>query len=148
ALPCYSYFTQTLGPNLWQISTNDWAGFVTAQWQLKTWLVVSAGLRWEREQLPPPMKLLDNPELPLTERLPNLGNQWGPRVSLALGNRGNWPILRLGYGMYYGRTPNATVLSAITQTGSLKGDLNFFIRPTDGMISTTGTSAAPPFPNP
>src|SRR6185437_12285979 len=41
ALPCYSYFTQTLGPNFWQISTNDWAGFVTAQWQLTNWAVVS-----------------------------------------------------------------------------------------------------------
>jgi hypothetical protein len=45
--------------------------------------VVSAGLRWEREQLPPPIAALANPELPLTEKLPSLGNNWGPRVSLA-----------------------------------------------------------------
>ena len=41
-------------------------------------------------------------------------------------------MLRLGYGMYYGRTENATLETALTQTGSLKGDLNFFMRPTDG----------------
>jgi hypothetical protein len=28
-------------------------------------------------------------------------------------------VLRLGYGMYYGRTENATIETALTQTGSL-----------------------------
>lgn len=146
ALPCYSYFTQTIGPTEWHLSTNDLAGWVTGQWQLTSWAVFSAGLRWEHEQLPPPMSIVDNPELPLTEKLPNLGNQWGPRISLAIGSRRRWPVLRLGYGMYYGRTQNATLMSALTQTGSLQGDLSFFIRPTDGMVPSTQTSAAPPFP--
>ena len=148
ALPCYNYFTQTLGPNFWQVSTNDWAGFITAQWQLKSWAVASAGLRWELEQLPAPMKLVDNPELPLTERLPDPGNQWGPRLSVALGERKRWPILRVGYGMYFGRAANATLLAAITQTGSTKGNLSVFVRPTDGFNPITATGAAPPFPNP
>lgn len=147
ALPCYSYFSQTMGPTFWQLGTNDWSGYTTAQWQLSKFAVVSAALRWDREQLPAPMTLVDNPALPLTERLPDLGNEWGPRVSFALGERGNWPVLRLGYGMYYGRTENATVQTAIADTGSLKGDLNFFIRPTDGLNPATGTSAAPPFPS-
>lgn len=145
AIPCYSYFSQVIGPNLWQVGTNDWAGYTTAQLQLNKFAVFSAGLRWEREQLPPPIKLVDNPDLPLTERLPNLGNEWGPRLSVALGNPGRWPVLRLGYGMYFGRTENATVETALSQTGSLKGDLNYFIRPTDG-LNLVGTSGAPPFP--
>jgi hypothetical protein len=145
ALPCYSYYSQTMGPDYWQLSTNDWSGYITAQWQPGRFAVVSAALRWDREQLPAPMKLVDNPALPLTERLPDLGNEWGPRVSFALGNRRHWPLLRLGYGIYYGRTENATVQTAISQTGSLKGDLYFFIRPTDGYNPATGTSAAPPF---
>ena len=147
SLPCYSHFSQMIGPDFWQVSTNDWAGYVTAQWQLNNWAVVSAGLRWEREQLPPPMKLVDNPELPETQHLPDLGNQWGPRASLALGNRKSWPVLRLGYGMYFGRTENATLLTALSQTGSPNGDQYFFIRPTDGYSSVTGTSSAPLFPN-
>lgn len=146
ALPCYSYYSQTIGPNYWQLSTNDWSGYTTAQWQLSKFAVISAAMRWDREQLPAPMKLVDNPALPLTERLPDLGNEWGPRVSFAIGNRRHWPVLRLGYGIYYGRTENATVQTAIADTGSLKGDLNFFIRPTDGLNHATGTSAAPPFP--
>jgi hypothetical protein len=145
-LPCYSYYSQTIGPTDWHLSTNDWAGYSTAQWQPKKLLVVSAGLRWEREQLPPPIAALINPNLPLTETLPNLGNNWGPRVSLAVGDgegkKLRWPVLRLGYGMYFGRVENSTVELALTQTGSLNGDLNFFMRPTDNLNG----GGAPPFP--
>jgi hypothetical protein len=142
-LPCYSYYSQTMGPTDWRLSTNDWAGYVTSQWKAGKLLVLSAGLRWEREQLPPPIAKVDNPELPLTEKLPSLGNNWGPRVSLALGNaESHWPVARLGYGIYYGRTENATVETALTQTGSLSGDLNFFLRPTDNL----NAGGAPPFP--
>jgi hypothetical protein len=142
-LPCYSYYSQVMGPTNWYLSTNDWAGFATAQWQPKKLLVVSSGLRWEREQLPPPLANLANAELPLTEKLPSLGNNWGPRLSLALGNtEGHLPVLRLGYGMYFGRTENATVETALTQTGSPNGDLNFFLRPTDNL----NAGGAPPFP--
>jgi hypothetical protein len=147
ALPCYSHYSQTIGPTNWHLSTNDWAGYATAQWQLNKFAVFSAGLRWEREQMPPPLATLANPDLSQAGKLPGLGNNWGPRMSLAVGEaRGRWPVLRLGYGIYYGRTANATIETALTQTGSLKGDLSYFIRPTDGYTSIDGTSAAPPFP--
>ena len=147
SLPCYSYYSQTLGPTNWHLSTNDWAAFTTAQWQPNKRLALSAGLRWERQQLPPPIAAVDNPELPLTQKLPNLGNSFNPRFSLAWGTgESHWPVLRLGYGMYAGRTENDTVEAALSQTGSLKGDLNFFMRPLDGFNSQTKTSNAPPFP--
>jgi hypothetical protein len=145
SLPCYSYYSQTLGPTNWNLSTNDWSAFSTVQWQPRKLLVVSGGLRWEREQLPPPIAALNNPELPSTERLPSLGNDWGPRISLALGNlERHWPVLRVGFGMYFGRTENATVETALTQTGSANGDLKFFLRPTDNCQGCAG--GAPPFP--
>ncbi|MDR3725927.1 MAG: carboxypeptidase-like regulatory domain-containing protein [Terracidiphilus sp.] len=142
-LPCYSYYSQSMGPTDWWLSTNDWAGYGSVQWQPKKLLVLSAGLRWEREQMPPPIARVNNPELPLTEKLPSLGNNWGPRLSLALGNKeAHWPVLRLGYGMYFGRVENAVIETALTQTGSPKGDLNFFMRPTDNLKA----GGAPPFP--
>ena len=144
-LPCYSYYTQTLGPSDWHLSTNDWAGYATAQWQPHKLVVLSAGLRWEREQLPPPMASLANSDLPLTQKLPGLGNNWGPRFSMAVGSaETRWPVLRIGYGMYSSRTENATLETALTQTGSLKGDLNFFMRPTFDLPNYGG--GAPPFP--
>ncbi len=146
AMPCYSSYSQMMGPTNWQLNTNDWAGYATAQRQVNRLAVFSAGLRWEREQLPPPLAALANPELPFTEKLPSLGNNWGPRVSLAIGSgKGRWPVLRLGYGMYYGRVENATVETALTQTGSLKGDLYFFMRPQNDCQYCSGGS--PPFPD-
>jgi hypothetical protein len=144
-LPCYSYYTQTVGPPAWRLSTNDWAGYVSTQWQAGKRLVASAGLRWEREQLPPPIAAVSNPELPLTQRLPVLGNNWGPRLGLAWGaGESRWPVLRLGYGMYFDRVENAVVETALTQTGSPNGDLSLFMRPTDDLPNYGG--GAPPFP--
>jgi hypothetical protein len=144
-LPCYSSYSQTLGPTEWHLSTNDWAGFATAQWQPTKWLALTGSLRWEREQMPPPIALVNNPDLPLTEKLPATGNQWAPRVSLAWGTGAkHWPVLQLGYGLYYGRTTNSVLETALTQTGSLNGDLNFFFRPTDNLEGNGG--GAPPFP--
>jgi len=143
--PCYSHYSQTVGPTNWHLSTNDWAGYATAQWQASSLAVFSAGLRWELEQMPPPIAALANQELSQAGKMPDLGSNWGPRIGLAIGQaRSHWPVLRLGYGMYYGRVENATALTALTQTGSLKGDLTFFLRPQDDCQHCSG--GAPPFP--
>jgi hypothetical protein len=134
-----------MGPSGWHLSTNDWAGFVTAQWQPRRNVVVSTGLRWEREQMPPPIAALANQELPQAGQMPDLGNNWGPRFSLAFGRaEGHWPLLRLGYGMYSSREENSTIESALTETGSPNGDLSFFMRPSDDCQFCAG--ASPPFP--
>jgi hypothetical protein len=142
-LPCYSYYSQVMGPNSWALSTGDWAGFATVQWQPNNLIILSAGLRWDHEQLPPPLSTLANPDLPLAGKMPGLGSNWGPRFSLAFGNsERHLPVLRLGYGMYFSRVQNGPLMAALTQTGSPKGDLNFFMRPTDNL----NAGGAPPFP--
>ena len=60
-----------MGPTNWNLSTNDWAGYATAQWQPGKLAVFSAGLRWEREQMPPPLAALANPELPQAGKMPD-----------------------------------------------------------------------------
>ncbi len=142
-LPCYSYYSQTMGPAVWWLSTNDWAGYLTSQWQPGKRTALTLAMRWELEQLPPPLSTLQNPDLPITEHMPSLGNQWGPRIGFAWGTgESHWPVVRLGYGMYFSQTRNSVVEAALTQTGSLKGDLNFFMRPTDNL----NAGGAPPFP--
>jgi hypothetical protein len=100
-------------------------------------LTLSAGVRLEAEQLPPPIAATANPALPATQKLPPATVNWGPRFGLALSP---WKstVFRLGAGLYYGRIDNSVILAALTQTGSVNGDLNFFFRPTD--------QGAPPFP--
>ncbi len=142
-LPCYSYYSQTMGPADWWLSTNDWAGYLTSQWQPGKRTALTLAMRWELQQLPPPLLALQNPDLPVTEHMPGLGNQWGPRIGFAWGAaESRWPVLRVGYGMYFSRTRNSLLETALTQTGSLKGDLNFFMRPTDNL----NAGGAPPFP--
>ncbi len=93
--------------------------------------------------MPPPLAALANTDLPLAGKAPSPGSNWGPRFSLALGSlEKHWPMLRLGYGMYFGRTENATLETALTQTGSPNGDQYIFLRPTDNL----NAGGAPPFP--
>jgi hypothetical protein len=62
---------------------------------------------------------------------------------MAMGSsESDWPVLRLGYGMYFSRTPNQVIETALSQTGSFSGDLYFFMRPTDNL----NQGGAPPFP--
>jgi hypothetical protein len=136
-LPCYAWYSQRIGPSNWRLSTNDLATFVTEQWQPLHNLTLSAGIRMEAEQLPPPIAATENPELPATEKLPPMTLNWSPRFGLAYSP---WKstVVRLGAGLYYGRIDNSVALAALTQTGSVYGDLNFFFRPTD--------TGAPAFP--
>lgn len=137
-LPCYAWFSQRVGPSSWHLSTNDLAAFATEQWQPRPNLTLSAGLRVEAEQLPPIIASLNNPSLPDTQKLPSPGLNWGPRFGLAYSP---WKstVLRLGAGLYYGRIDNDVILAALTQTGSLSGDLNYFFKAND--------PNAPPFPS-
>jgi hypothetical protein len=142
-LPCYSYYSQEMGPTGWHVSTSELAGYATAQWQPARFAVFSAGLRWEIEQLPQPIATVNNSALPLTEKTPVLGNNWGPRVSLALGGGERRSLVaRVGYGIYYSRLQNSTLQTMLSNTGSLNGDLSFFLRPTDNL----NAGGAPPFP--
>lgn len=144
-LPCYSWYTQTVGPTNWHLETSDLLGFIAAQWQPRHNLVLTAGLAWEHVMAPPPIGLVNNPDLPMAGRVPALGNQWSPHASVAWGAReSHLPVLRLGYGMFYGRTPNSIFEAALTATGSAKGNLNLFFRPTDNLPGETG--GAPVFP--
>jgi hypothetical protein len=137
-LPCYAWYSQRVGPSIWHVSTNDLAAFATEQWQPLPNLTLSAGLRVETEQLPPTIAAVNNPSLPATQKLAAPGLNWGPRIGLAY-SPWKTTVLRMGAGLYYGRVDNDVILAALTQTGSLSGDLNYFFRPTD--------IGAPPFPS-
>jgi hypothetical protein len=140
--PCYAWYTQRIGPSNWHLSTNDLAAFATEQWQPLSNLTLSAGLRLESEQLPPPIQEVENPAIPGTTKLPSANLTWGPRFGLAwspfAASTSKGTVIRLGAGLYFGRIDNAAVLAALTQTGSPNGDLNFFFKPSN--------PGAPPFP--
>jgi hypothetical protein len=137
--PCYNYFTQQLGPEVFSFDTNDYAAFVSDEWKVGRRLTLSYGLRYEYEQLPPQNKLLPNPDLPQTRFIPRDRNNYGPRIGAAydLTGHGN-TVLRGGYGIYFGRIINSTIFSAYTETGSAASQLGYYFRP--------GDAGAPSFP--
>lgn len=138
-LPCYTYFQQGVGYTTFQFQTADYAGFISDEWKLRHGLTLSYGVRYEYEQLPNTNKNLVNPDIPQTATLPHDGNNFGPRLGIAwdIFGKGN-TVLRAGYGIYYGRIINSTVFTALSSTGSPKGQLTYFYRPTD--------QGTPPFP--
>ena len=138
-LPCYSYFQQALGPSAFGMATNDYAAFVSDDWRVARNLTVTAGLRYEYQQLPPANPNLANPQIPQTGHLPQDRNNFGPRLGFAWDIFGHGlTVFRAGYGMYYGRIINSTISSALVSTGSANGQLTYKIKPTD--------QGAPAFP--
>ncbi len=131
---CFRTFTQSFGQQSVSFPTQEWAGFVQDAWTMSARLRVTAGVRYEFEREPRPQQpnaaldaIFDAQDLRngsggdgnggATSRFPADRNNFGPRLGLAwepLGaGRGT---VHLGYGVYFGRLPGATVRSALLDT--------------------------------
>ncbi|MBT9331779.1 TonB-dependent receptor [Paracidobacterium acidisoli] len=138
-LPCWSYYSQAIGPSIFQFQSADYAAFVADEWKLFHGLTLSLGVRYEYERLPNPGTALANPDIPQTALLPHDRNNFGPRAGFAWDIFGKGrTVLRGGYGIYYARIINATALSALARTGSSGGQRSYYFRPLN--------TGAPPFP--
>ncbi len=137
--PCYSRYRQTVGFSNWQFETADYAAWVADEWRAGPRITLTLGLRYEYERLPDTNPLLVNAAIPQTARLPHNREDFAPRAAFAwdLFGRGS-TVLRGGFGMYYGRVPNAMVFSALTSTGSAHSPRTYSWRPMD--------AGAPRFP--
>ena len=122
--PCYSNFTQGVGPTTFDLNTTDIGVFVQDDWKVTPRLTVNLGARYDLERLPAPYARLTT--LPFTANHPSDGNNIAPRVGFAWDPYGEGKtVLRGGYGMYYGRIINATLLNAYTNTGSAQGQQQY-----------------------
>ncbi|HUO61403.1 MAG TPA: TonB-dependent receptor, partial [Candidatus Acidoferrales bacterium] len=113
----YSSYTQGFGDPKWSFGTWDSAAFVQDDWRVARRLLLSFGLRYDRERLPSPQN--PNPLLPLSQHFSMDGNNLGPRFGFAWDIFGSGKTsLRGGYGIFYGQLPNSTLSAAIDQTGT------------------------------
>ena len=71
-------------------------------------------------------------------------NNFGPRIGFAWDMSGNAKnSLRGGYGLYYGRIINSTILNALTNTGNINGQLQSLVPMATGPIFPNTLTSAP-----
>ena len=133
---CFRSFSQSFGESSVSFSTQDWSGFVQDTWHPGRRLLLHAGVRYEYTLLPLPQN--PNPALDAlfgargaTSIFPEDRNNVGPRVALAWqpfgAGRGS---MHIGYGLFYGRLPGATIRAALTDTAQTSSMTSIRITPT------------------
>jgi hypothetical protein len=133
---CFRSFTQSFGQTAATFDTQEWAGFLQDDWHVKRGLTVNAGLRYEYELLPLPQQpnaAIDAAfgSTGATSVFPEDRNNFGPRVGVAWEPFGSGRgLIRVGYGLFYGRLPGATVRSALVDTAQASSARHVLITPT------------------
>jgi hypothetical protein len=116
SLKSYSSYSQSFGIPGLTFNTIDYAVFAQDQWKPFNRLTINYGLRYDYQQNPEPVA--PNPAIPETLRINKDRTNFGPRIGAAWDLLGNGKtVVRGGYGVYYGRTPNGAIFNALTQTG-------------------------------
>ncbi len=120
---CFSRYTQGFGAQRLEFDTRDMAGYAEDAWKVHPRLSVTAGVRYEYEQLPSPQ--LPNATLDAafvgsgsTSVYAETRNNAGPRVGVAWDafGRGRGTV-RAGYGVFFGRVLDNTLETALQNTG-------------------------------
>ncbi|SEB89821.1 TonB-dependent receptor [Terriglobus roseus] len=122
----YSSYQQAFGPLAFDFVTHDIGIFAQDEWKATRNLSITYGLRYELQLFPPTY-----PGLPVTGGnfganaiaatgvMPSDKNNIAPRVGFAWDPFGNGRTsVRGGYGIFFGRTSNSTIYSALTSTGN------------------------------
>jgi hypothetical protein len=133
---CFRSFTQSFGQQAVTFATQEWAGFFQDAWRVRPGLTVNVGLRYEYEFLPLPQTpntVLDAAfgQTGATSVFPEDRNNFGPRVGVVWEPFGSGRgIVHVGYGLFYGRLPGATIRSALVDTAMASSARHVSITPT------------------
>jgi len=131
-------------------TTTDYNWFVQDNWKLNNQLTVNLGLRYEYQKFPQPaetsvkgVKFTGNPAYPATVHLAQDKNNWGPRVGFNYDVGGDHKtVVRGGWGLYYGRSSNSVISSALTNNAVTFASYN--LTPTTGGPAYPSVFSAPP----
>ena len=124
---CFRSFTQSFGEPLTEFVTHDFAGFVEDSFRARNEMTFTFGVRYDYTLLPLPQA----PNVALdtvlstvlggsTSSFPEDRNNIGPRLGFAWSPRAQrgkeFFTMHVGYGLFYGRVPGATVRAALADT--------------------------------
>lgn len=146
----YTSFQQRFGIPGLTFNTNEYAVYAQDQWRAFKNLTINYGLRYDYQELPDPRAA--NPAIPETQTINEAKDNIGPRIGIAYDINGNGKnVVRGGYGLYYGRTPNGLIFNALTQTGLRVGGgltgLPDLERTQVQLTLNPTTAGAPTYPN-
>jgi hypothetical protein len=133
---CFRSYSQSFGQESLRFDTREWAGFVQDDWRVSRTLTVHAGMRYEYEALPLPQQ--PNAALDAvfgaqgaTSVFPADRNNFGPRLGAAWQPFGlGRGVVRVGFGVYYGKLPGATVRTALLDTAMPTSTTRIRVLPT------------------
>jgi hypothetical protein len=126
-------------------TTTDYNFFFQDTWTVSPQLTLNFGLRYEYQQLPQPgeaevegIVFTGNPAYPLTQSFNQDKNNWSPRFGFTYDMGGNHTtIVKGGYGIYFGRTSNSVMMSALTNNAVTFATYSF----------NNSAAGAPTYPN-
>jgi hypothetical protein len=142
---CFRSYSQSFGQQGLSWNTQEWAGFVQDDWRVAQRLTVHAGMRYGYELLPLPQQpnaALDAVfgEVGATSVFPEDRNNFGPRLGLEWAPFGvGHGVVRVGYGVYYGKLPGATVRAALLDTAMPSSVTRVRILPTTETVCPQNT---------
>ena len=128
ATASYSFFSQAGDPINGSgggfFTTTDHNFYVQDNVQVRPNLTLNLGVRYELQTMPQIQKA--NSFVPETAKLNTDKNNFGPRVGFSWGiGGGQKQVLRGGYGIYYGRTSNSAIFTALFQNGIFQQSYSF-----------------------
>jgi len=142
---CFRSYSQSFGQQSLSFATQEWAGFVQEDWRAAARLTVHAGVRYEYEFLPLPQQ----PNGGLDEVFGATGassvfpedrNNFGPRLGVAWQPFGvGRGVVRVGYGVYFGKLPGATLRAALLDTAMAGSTTRIRILPTTETVCPQNT---------
>jgi hypothetical protein len=133
---CFRSYAQSFGQTSLTFHTQEWAGFFQDDWRATQRLTIHAGLRFEYQFLPLPQQpnaALDAVfgAVGATSVFPEDRNNFGPRLGVTWQPFGvGHGVLRIGYGVYFGKLPGATIRAALLDTALPSSTTRIRILPT------------------
>jgi hypothetical protein len=121
---CFNSFTQGFGPAQTEFNLHEFAGYAEDAFEARKSLTLTLGARYDYTLLPVPQ----TPNFTLDGDLAALGKPIGGATATFPEDRNNFAVrfgavwekrfvtAHLGYGVFFGRTPGATIRAALTDT--------------------------------